>query len=44
MGTQMRTSSKQEELDSILDKISRSGYDSLSPEEKAFLFKVSQED
>jgi membrane associated rhomboid family serine protease len=44
MSTQMRTSSKQEELDSILDKISRSGYDSLSPEEKAFLFKVSQED
>jgi len=44
MGTQMRTASKQEELDNILDKISRSGYDSLSPEEKAFLFKVSQED
>jgi membrane associated rhomboid family serine protease len=36
--------SKQERLDDILDKISRSGYDSLSTEEKSFLFKISQED
>lgn len=36
--------SKQEQLDLILDKISQSGYDSLSAEEKAFLFKVSKED
>jgi len=36
--------SKQEQLDTILDKINRSGYDSLSADEKAFLFKVSQED
>ncbi len=39
-----RSPSKQEQLDHILDKINRSGYDSLSAEEKAFLFKVSQED
>lgn len=36
--------SKQEQLDIILDKINRSGYESLSADEKAFLFKVSQED
>ena len=36
--------SKQERLDDILDKINRSGYDSLSTEEKSFLFKISQED
>ncbi len=35
--------SKQERLDEILDKISRSGYDSLGTEEKSFLFKISQE-
>lgn len=34
---------KQEKIDEILDKISRSGYDSLSKEEKAFLFKMSKE-
>ncbi len=38
------TSSKQEKLDAILDKINRSSYDSLSKEEKDFLFKISQED
>ncbi len=31
----------QEQLDTILDKISKSGYDSLSKEEKNFLFKQS---
>jgi len=36
--------SKQERLDAILDKINRSSYDSLSKEEKDFLFKISQED
>lgn len=36
--------SKQEQLDEILDKINRSSYDSLSKEEKDFLFKISQED
>jgi membrane associated rhomboid family serine protease len=35
---------KQARIDSILDKISNSGYDSLSKEEKDFLFKVSKED
>lgn len=33
----------QEEIDAILDKISRSGYDRLSKEEKDILFKASQE-
>ena len=35
---------KQEKLDAILDKINRSSYESLSKEEKDFLFKISQED
>lgn len=35
---------KQEKLDAILDKINKSSYDSLSKEEKDFLFKISQED
>ena len=34
---------KQERVDTILDKISRSGYDSLSKEEKDFLFRASHE-
>lgn len=33
---------KQERIDQILDKISRSGYDSLTKEEKDLLFKQSQ--
>lgn len=33
----------QEEVDAILDKISKSGYDRLSKEEKDILFKASQE-
>lgn len=41
---QNETISKQEKLDAILDKINRSSYDSLSKEEKDFLFKISQED
>ena len=32
----------QQQIDSILDKISQSGYDSLSKEEKEFLFKVGK--
>ena len=32
---------EQARIDHILDKISRSGYDSLSKEEKDFLFKSS---
>lgn len=34
---------KQKRIDEILDKISHSGYDSLSKEEKDFLFKSSKE-
>ncbi len=39
-----QSADQQERLDEILDKINKSGYDSLSTEEKAFLFKISQED
>lgn len=35
---------KQRRIDSILDKISKSGYESLSKEEKDFLFKAGKED
>ncbi|MGY5846970.1 rhomboid family intramembrane serine protease [Salegentibacter sp. HM20] len=35
---------KQKRIDDILDKISKSGYDSLSKEEKDFLFKAGKED
>lgn len=35
--------SRQEKLDTILDKISKSGYGSLSQEEKDYLFKASKE-
>lgn len=35
---------KQKKIDAILDKISKSGYDSLSAKEKAFLFDASKED
>lgn len=34
----------QKKTDDILDKISKSGYDSLTKEEKDFLFRVSKED
>ena len=34
---------KQERVDQILDKIGKSGYDSLSKDEKEFLFKFSKE-
>ncbi len=34
---------KQKRVDEILDKIARSGYDSLSKEEKEFLFRYSKE-
>lgn len=33
---------KQKKIDSILDKISRSGYDSLTKEEKELLFSNSK--
>jgi membrane associated rhomboid family serine protease len=35
---------KQEIMDGILDKISQSGYDSLTREEKDFLFRISKEE
>ena len=35
--------SKQEQIDAILDKIKRSGYESLSKKEKEILFKTSKE-
>ncbi|MCY7411049.1 MAG: rhomboid family intramembrane serine protease [Chitinophagales bacterium] len=39
-----QTPSEQERIDTILDKISQSGYESLTKEEKEFLFKVSKDD
>lgn len=35
---------RQKKIDAILDKISKSGYESLSKEEKDFLFKAGKED
>jgi membrane associated rhomboid family serine protease len=40
----MPNKSKQEIIDEILDKISRSGYDSLTKEEKETIFRISKED
>lgn len=40
----MSAADRQRKTDSILDKISKSGYDSLTKEEKEFLFKLSKED
>lgn len=37
-----RSSSEQQQVDEILDKIARSGYDSLTKQEKDFLFNYSQ--
>src|SRR5690554_5256166 len=37
-------SDKQKRIDAILDKIGKSGYDSLTKEEKDFLFKAGKED
>jgi len=41
-GSRYDNMSHQEQLDAILDKIKQSGYDSLSTEEKEFLFKASK--
>ncbi len=35
---------EQEKIDAILDKINQSGYDSLTKEEKGFLFRYSNKD
>lgn len=40
----VRRKAKQERMDEILDKISRSGYGSLTKDEKDFLFRISKED
>jgi membrane associated rhomboid family serine protease len=40
----MNKQEKQKQLDTILDKINSSGYDSLSKDEKDFLFQMSKED
>lgn len=42
--TDLNDLSHQEKVDAILDKIKRSGYDSLSGEEKEFLFNASNKD
>ena len=39
-----KTSDKQKKIDAILDKISKSGYDSLTAKEKQFLFEASKDD
>ena len=39
-----RTVDTQERIDQILDKINQSGYESLTDEEKDFLYKVSKQD
>ena len=35
---------QQEKIDAILDKISKSGYDSLTKQEKDYLFNAGKED
>ncbi|MCA0132257.1 rhomboid family intramembrane serine protease [Winogradskyella alexanderae] len=40
---EFETFNKQKKIDMILDKISKSGYDSLTTEEKEFLFKAGQD-
>jgi membrane associated rhomboid family serine protease len=42
--TSMSKSEKQQKVDSILDKISKSGYESLTKAEKDFLFQAGKED
>jgi membrane associated rhomboid family serine protease len=41
--TPRRATPNQEQIDAILDKIKESGYDSLTKEEKEFLFKASKD-
>lgn len=42
-GFKERQGRNQQQMDDILDKISRSGYDSLSKEEKDYLFKIGKD-
>lgn len=44
VASRMNKDEKQKRIDDILDKISKSGYDSLSKAEKDFLFKAGKED
>lgn len=44
VASRMNKDEKQKQIDDILDKISKSGYDSLSKAEKDFLFKAGKED
>ena len=41
--TKVNTSEKQKQIDGILDKISKSGYESLTAKEKEFLFKAGKD-
>jgi hypothetical protein len=41
--SELNTREKQAEIDKLLDKISRSGYDSLSKDEKQRLFELTKE-
>jgi hypothetical protein len=41
--TEFKEFNKQKQIDLILDKISKSGYESLTKEEKEFLFKIGKE-
>jgi hypothetical protein len=41
--TKSNDKSKQQVIDEILDKISKSGYESLSKSEKEILFKLSKD-
>ena len=43
MAYNARKKARQDEIDAILDKIRRSGYDSLTKEEKQTLFDASRE-
>ena len=43
-GIDYNKETRQKKIDAILDKISKSGYESLSKEEKDFLFKAGKED
>ena len=40
----MSKSEKQQKVDAILDKISKSGYESLTKAEKDFLFQAGKDD
>ena len=42
-GSRVSKNEQQAQIDAILDKISKSGYDSLSKAEKDFLFKAGKD-